>query len=426
MEWKLVDQNSSEKYKEIWIGDDDLSTIFNEKSRIKKKVWREIRNRLVKNGIFRIKNFTHIIEKNLYTYDWITIISQLTYYFFPFKSESNNDLSFVKFESSEANFVTPNIVGQILSRNIPLKQVLSQMDFSQTCNIVNGLELKILGSGLEGSVLWSKKWDAQIVLKKIENVGLVIGGPENEVRYFERYFTEAQTAGLLSDLGYSDEHGKDYSLTMQRTSGFFTCPKQNGEIDLYMMYEKMDTDLENYLLSDKYNILEKKVMIWQALFTLIFINKMKWFHLDSSSRNFLVKKIVPNQIYNGTDISQADTWEFKLNGKSYFIKNVNYICKIADFGFMIHLMQPEILGSEYPKFNIYNKARIGYDVAFFLASVAGKTNESKVLVKDFMQSDEIPNKNSFIKDNGRPVGPFVNKDPEYLLSHSFFSDIFTQ
>ena len=418
-------------FDEIIIQSKHFSKFFDNKSNIKEGLWQDVRKMLKSDGKIRLENIKTKIGKDVKVEDWTRIISQLAFYFFPF-SEENDDVSFQRLETMTPAIISPHIFNKFRSDKT-IVQMLENSNSAPICNIVKTDDVEIIGEGSEGTVFFIPKWNSEVVIKRLKRIGRFtktkVGNDVKTKIGFEKEIQEATSSSILDELGYLNKHydgnreSKNYMITMQRMGGFFGCPgDENSDYDLYMLFEKMDFDLYTFWKKRIGTFKDRLILIWHCLFTLITLNRLGWYHNDSSPANFLVKKIDKDQLYNGENIHDADYWEFVLDGKSWSVENNNYVAKLADFGFMTHFGEPEILGPEYPEFNLTNKPKIGYDVAYFLGNFSSVMYIDQLFL-DFKMRAEMKG-DVYYNDDNRPFGSIVHEDPIFLLDHAIFDPIF--
>ena len=225
---------TGENFDVIVIKEKYFSTFFDNKSNIKEGIWKNVRKMLKSDGKIRLENIKTKIGKDVKVEDWTRIISQIAFYFFPF-SEENNDVSFQRLETMTPAIISPHIFDNLQS-NSTFVDMLQNAKSEHICKIIKDGDITILGKGSEGTVFYNSKWNSEVVIKKLENIGRYVKIKDgNDIKMkigLERPRNqESISSAMLDILGYSkttDKNQKDidYMITMQRTVGFFGCRQQ--------------------------------------------------------------------------------------------------------------------------------------------------------------------------------------------------------
>uniref|UniRef100_A0A6C0CIB3 Protein kinase domain-containing protein n=1 Tax=viral metagenome TaxID=1070528 RepID=A0A6C0CIB3_9ZZZZ len=288
-------------------------------------------------------------------------------------------------EAVTPEIVSPEEISKLMKEAKPLEQLFRRDNNPAVCPAMDHfLANKVpIGRGREGAVYFVPEWWSEVVIKKVLNVKPRISDAVDGA-YTGGQFGEVMGASLLTDLldGTSD-HGFLYHI--QRYAGFFSCKtreesdvpewlrtggKQSKPIyDLYLINEKMDGDLRHFLehVKDERKI---KVGLWQAIFALTCLNKLQYFHHDSSPQNFLYRSIHPDETFLGAEVGASESWTYKLSDEAgereWKILNARIVVKTTDFSFMRHLMKPQVLGHQDIGYRVDNSAKGFADINYFL------------------------------------------------------------
>jgi serine/threonine protein kinase len=154
---------------------------------------------------------------------------------------------------------------------------------------------------------------------------------------------------------------------------FFTCEDMREEHTVYLVEELLDEPLSSWCINKTSNpapYTAFKSIVWQCLYTLTFLNRMGWSHGDASHNNFMIKKVGNPYYFRNVNVGAASEWTYKLDGRTWKLKNLGWLAKISDFGFMQHLKDPRItwLNNTWLESHRIPTTRIapGADIGYFL------------------------------------------------------------
>ena len=328
---------------------------------------------------------------------------------------------------------------------------------------------KAMGGGAQGKVVWYPDWRMDVVIKTTtpspeDAASVALSGeydlfeaPVNGVYKTDVSKVEVLTASMMNELAHGDGHS--FSLFIPRFTAFYACPALHIVTEVIpngTMRDTLNAFRVTGLQYDK--VRELKVLMFQAIYTMISINKLGYVHQDSRPENFLVKNINDDEEYNGQNIGSASHWTLKMNDRSWKLPNVKKIAKLTDFGFTIRPKSPyategpfielEITYTEddvvyqqfEPGFRVLNEFRIGADVGHFLlmamyrmpVELVHELLESLVPFWDIKQPlTEVahylttrPDMTQFATDKWRTSPHLDNVDYTDLLDSAFFEDLF--
>lgn len=332
------------------------------------------------NETLTIHGLNNLIKRSPELEDFSLVLRTLNNFFILLKFE--NDMhTFLKVNTLKPEIVTPEVLNK---RLISGQEVTNLFEIptkreKNMCSIVSKEDdRKLIGGGVDGLVYYFHKWRTDVVIKRIPDIGMVIPNHEPEFRYnveAEHYKSQALidvfASSLLNELttGLSTS---GFSMLIPRFSGFFTCA-EDGEYSIYLIEEKMDTDLEKLFTTKKLSLETMKVMVWQSLYIMLSLNRLGWMHFDANPRNFFVSKLSGNDYFGGQEVGSAPEWYYKLDDRTWLVKNCGYVSKIADFGYAHHFRSPFLSfwpPPEDPDYRVVNRFRPGVDVGYFMVGLA--------------------------------------------------------
>ena len=441
-------------YDVVWAQECSLDLLFTREGKLQDDFWMSVWNHLRPEGVFAVKGLRKYIGVTLQVQDFSDIIRAASKWFF-LVGFADDTHAFRKILDN-ADVTTIEELNDAMRMGQPLADLFNMDPEKEMCSIANKFGVK-LGEGAQGDVFYHPEWRTDVAIKRIRTQKRIIAGatkpfirnPKQGVYSVTDGFLEMLSSSLIAELsdGTSD---KGYSLHVPRFTGFFTCPGEMPGLgtvyDLYIITELMQTDLKKELkFTGDRQIM--KSLVWQALYTLISINAIGWQHHDASPRNFLVSDVQPNEIFLNREIGKASRWVYRLNGKSWSLKNFRKVVKVADFGFLVHLEAPEIHYSDelLPEFRVTNKLKRGADVNYFMITIMRQLDDSfKPLFEDWWRLIKGPHVESLYAtllrtaNAGSPhtsqmaevFTEFLRSTEKYddwdtveLLSSPFFSDI---
>jgi serine/threonine protein kinase len=246
-----------------------------------------------------------------------------------------------------------------------------------------------------------------------------------------------------------------HSINIPRFDSFFTCHDDMEDvIDVYIVEELLDATFKGWEISHRgegYDAIFK-TMLWQCLYTLVMLGKMGWSHGDASFGNFMVKKVKPGYHVNNVDVGSATDWTFRLDGQEWKLKNLGYIAKITDFGFMQHFKDPKIKFFKNSWFESHriptDEVAAGADIGYFMISIGWafalksrrRMESMKVLFQDWFRLIKVKASDhmklfdkltaegelkGFALESSRLDGKLEKHDVSSLLNSSYFDDVIT-
>ena len=401
------------------------------------------------------------LRSHIQTSDFNAVIQNINSRFF-LSRLSDEYAYFRKISNLEPTIVTSLEITNALQKKKRVED-LFQLDVTrQVCKMLDNVRMSdkiTLGSGKYGTVYYYPKWRSNVVVKVVPEIYPVI---LNHVYNLERpislngkreatTFLEIFSSALLNNLT-TGESKFGHTIHIPRFEGFFTCvDNMTDSHSLYIIEEKLDTDFKGWIKDHAAsNALGLKSLVWQCLYTLIMLVKMKWSHGDASTSNFLVANIEGDYYINHVNIGVARNWVHKLDGKEWNLRNVGVVAKISDFGFMQHFHDPQI---KYFDNKFLDSHRIpmttvtqGADVGYFLIMLGLAMyklaplafEEMKPLYQDWFKlldikcSDHVklfkrirvkPEWKNFTLETSRLDASLERYDVSSLLDSSYFNDV---
>lgn len=325
------------------------------------KDWTVVRGTLRKKGKLYVRKSAG--------QDFFKLFHLLREHFIPY-SETTNYHILALLNTVTPDIVSPDVVADLMQRAQPLNHLFNRKDLA-ICGVLDPRftrQIRI-GKGNEGEVFYVPTWWSEVVVKKalnVAHVGKQVVQDPIDGAYTGNFFNEVLGASLLNELlEGKGEHGFLYNI--QRYAGFFVC-NEGQAFDLYLISEKMDGDLRQYL-NQTGNLRELKVLLWQAIFTLVCLNSLEFYHQDSAIQNFLYKRVQPNETFRGAAIGRSESWVFRLEDRGWRLPNVDLVVKTADFGFLTHMKRPNLLAHQVPDYRMENRSKGFSDVSYFLVTV---------------------------------------------------------
>ena len=449
-----LDQLKSSSVLQFWVVGCALDLLFDGKPEyVSEKMWDTLFAKLQNSGSLVITNIVDKIRKTKELEDFNAIIRQLANKWL-LTSKHKNGYVFRKVETLNPAFVTPENLA-IGIRNGERISSLFETQGGLMCEVMqNNDKNKIrLGKGVQGAVYFYPEWRSDVVVKriitKIPFLPDKVPGfsPEDGKYVLESDYIEPFALALLNDLEYG------HTIHLPRVTGFFSCISEKEDMYAFnIIMEKLDGDLKRWLNFENDGD-KMKAMIWQCLYILIAFSRMGWEHFDSSPANFLVSKVNPDDLYEGAPIGSAKNWIYKLNGKSWKLKNCGYIAKLADFGFTYHFQDPIIkldtsdVNYDPEKYLLTNIKTQGGDVGYFMMALAYTFNNNHELkfimplFEEWVDIIEAPKSANVMKeidmfirrqksvfetvafDTLRLRPDYAKKDPSALLDSPFFASV---
>jgi hypothetical protein len=337
----------------------------------------------------------------------------------------------------------------------PLGLTLMNKD-KEICTIISK-QKKILGKGVQGTVYHLPEWRSDVVIKAMklevqdrleEKIGAKGERSTDDI-------LEVLSSAVLNDLT-TGQSRFGQSVHIPRFELFFSC-QHEGDSYMYLVEELLDRDFKSWSTDKTLNpapYAAFKCMLWQCLHTLIFLNRMGWSHGDASHRNFMVQKVGNPYYFRNVNIGGAKEWTYKLDGQTWKVKNLGWLAKICDFGFMQHFQDPRITWFEniwleshrVPTSRVAPGADIGYLLLYIGFTTCSRNTGNRdllhsmsVLYQDWFKLlgvkepdhmkffyrvlDEDPQVSYLILPSARLTKAYEDIDVSTLLNSAYFADV---
>lgn len=447
----------------IVVNECGLANLFSGAEPIK-GIWLQLERILKDEGVLSIIDNVDLFDHGITASNFRISLQHLNAMFFMYQhNHAEHTFNFKKVLIMEPNMVLPEQINSAIQNKTRLESLFNVNGKHLVCKLVDDSNNIRLGEGKQGEVFIYEKWRSDVAIKRIPNVFPYIKKGDY---YFETDYIgkngERRTDDMLevfsSAVINSLAIGKSpfgHSINIPRFESFFTChDTMDDAIDVYIVEELLDETFQAWerMHTDKNFDLTFKTILWQCLYTLVMLNKMGWSHADARHENFMIKKVEPGYYANNVDIGSAAEWTFRLDDKEWKLKNLGYIAKITDFGFMQHLKDPKIKffrnhwfeNYRVPNDEVAPGADIGYFMIFmgyiFALKSRRRSESMKVLFQDWfgLMKSKIPNHmklfdkiandgdlKGFTLPSSRLDAKLEKFDVSALLDSAYFNDVIT-
>lgn len=241
---------------------------------------------------------------------------------------------------------------------------ISTLKQEDTCfSFVNG---EILGEGKLGTVfdIDDNKNNIDLVLKEF-NVNDSIKY-KNDTYILSSALNEIVISSYISKL-YSDN--KIFCGLFPYFEGFFMCDDLG-----YIAMEKLGLTISKLLKSNLITYELFRNLIFQVLYSLIFLSKHQIMHNDAHTKNIMLKE-TKSSYYKEILLSDVKVFCFQLDNKQYRIPNLGYLAILTDYDFTCKFSNPKICPSKIYKsftsenWNLKFRFAQSYDILTFVAYI---------------------------------------------------------
>lgn len=265
---------------------------------------------------------------------------------------------------------SPDDILALVRKSKPLS--LKFLDGYETCGAFTSG--KILGKGKSGTVYDIKEQNLdgdndglRVVIK--EFVAKEAPRYNNGVYVLSSSLNDIVMSSLFHSFYAGDTKDHSHSITFPYFEGFFVCGSKG-----YAVTEKLEMTLSKFIDSDVVSAENFRVILFQVLFSLKFLNKEKVMHNDLHAKNVMIR-YAKDISYRGAKLEEAKNFTFKSGRKEYTHKNVGIIAKIVDFDFAAKYGEPTIVADKVyrkreDKWNLIFRFGPSYDMLTFVAYMA--------------------------------------------------------